>query len=430
MLETIIANGTTIPPIIIIQGRQHMESWYTEKLDDDVRVVLSESGYTNTELALIYLDHLILHTGAAMNKPPKVLLMDRHGSHMQDDFIIKATDYNIHPYPFPGHLTHILQPLDVGVFQPYKHWHKKAVQHAMRNLDIDYNVASFLRDLGEIRIETFKKGTIQGAFRKAGMWPISCDTAIEKMKIYAPPEVHEEPQLPTLPVVPTTPKHYSQAEQGLQYWKEKISGKLSSPSQQAFNSWTRGTENMLSYGELTTLQLQLLSTKVANQQKAKSRNRNILQKHGVLTGADARRMKAEKAAKKEANKEKHKQYVERVARNKIKNELKARGVLARRQEKERKKKVQELEKANSFVPFELREAIPDPEKDTTDADIELQLRETLISTQQYEYDDLEAVLDPALQADFISFEGLDNIDELAWNHKAIDADDAIDTGLF
>src|SRR5436190_17082476 len=135
---------------------------------------------------------------------------------------------------------------------------------------------------------------------------------------------------------------------------------------------------MLSYGELTTLQLQLLSTKVANQQKAKSRSRNILQKHSVLTGADAHRMKAEKAAKTEANKEKCRQYIERVVKNKIRNELKARGVLARRQERERKKKVQELEKANSFVPFELCEVIPDPEKDTTDVDIELQLRETLI----------------------------------------------------
>jgi len=98
------------------------------------------------------------------------------------------------------------------------------------------------------------------------------------------------------------PRWYSQAEQGLQYWKEKISGKLSSPSQQPFNSWACGTENMLSYGELTTLQLQLLSTKVANQQKAKSRSCNVLQKHGVLTGADACRMKMEKAAKIEAEK--------------------------------------------------------------------------------------------------------------------------------
>jgi hypothetical protein len=119
--------------------------------------------------------------------------MDQYRSHIQEDFIIKATNHNIYLYPFPKYLTHILQPLDVGVFQPYKHWYKKAVQHAIRNLDIDYNMASFLRDLGEIRIETFKKGTIQGAFRKARIWLISCKTAIEKMKIYVPPKVPKEP---------------------------------------------------------------------------------------------------------------------------------------------------------------------------------------------------------------------------------------------
>ena len=115
----------------------------------------------------------------------------------------------------------------------------------------------------------------------------------------------------------------------------------------------------------------------------------------------------EKAAKIEAEKEKHRQYIERVARNKIRNEL------------ERKKKVQELEKANSFVPFNLCEPVPDPEKDTTDADIELQLQEALISMQQYnQYDISESVLDPTLEADFISFEGLDNTKESAWNYWA------------
>jgi hypothetical protein len=56
----------------------------------------------------------------------------------------------------------------------------------MRGLDIDYNVASFFRDLTEIRENTFKKGTIQGAFREARMWPINSKEAIKKMKIYAP----------------------------------------------------------------------------------------------------------------------------------------------------------------------------------------------------------------------------------------------------
>jgi hypothetical protein len=39
----------------------------------------------------------------------------------------------------------------------------------MRNLDLDYNVAFFMRDMYEIRAKTFKKGTIQSEFKKARM---------------------------------------------------------------------------------------------------------------------------------------------------------------------------------------------------------------------------------------------------------------------
>jgi hypothetical protein len=225
-----------------------MESWYSDKLEKGVRVVLSDSGYTNKDISLILLDHIIEHTNAGLDKPPKVLLMDRHSSHMDPDFIIKATASNIHPYPFLGHLTHVLQPLDVGVFQPYKHWHKKAVQHAMRNLDLDYNIASFMRDLHEIRAETFKKSTIHSAFEKAGIWPISCKTAIAKIKVYSPPEIPVE-----LPTLPRTPTRFQHAEDGLRHWKGKLSERLSSPSRESFNSWARGTERVLAGGELAVL---------------------------------------------------------------------------------------------------------------------------------------------------------------------------------
>jgi hypothetical protein len=118
MVETIIADRTTVPPLIIIQDKQHMESWYSLKLEKGVQVVLLDSRYTNKEISLIYSDHIILHTNAGLNRPPKVLLIDRHGSYIDPEFTIKAIAHNIHLYPFPRHLTHILQPLDVGVFQP------------------------------------------------------------------------------------------------------------------------------------------------------------------------------------------------------------------------------------------------------------------------------------------------------------------------
>jgi hypothetical protein len=83
--------------------------------------VLLNSKYTNKEILLIYLNHIILHTNTKLNKPLKVLLINRHSSYIDPDFTIKATVHNIHLYPFLKHFTYVLQPLNVSVFQLYKH---------------------------------------------------------------------------------------------------------------------------------------------------------------------------------------------------------------------------------------------------------------------------------------------------------------------
>jgi hypothetical protein len=80
----------------------------------------------------------------------------------------------------------------------------------MRNLNLNYNIASFMQDLSEIRAETFKKRTIHNAFQKAGIWLISCKVAIAKIKIYAPPEAPLE-----LLTLPQTPTRFQHAEYGL-----------------------------------------------------------------------------------------------------------------------------------------------------------------------------------------------------------------------
>jgi hypothetical protein len=88
--------------------------------------------------------------------------------------------------------------------------------------------------------------------------------------------------------------------------------------------------------------------------------------------------------------------------------LKARGVIARRSEREKKKAVEALEKAGKFIPLDMLEAIP--KKTNTEADIEVQLQEALVSTIVAINPSLEAV-DPAVQVDYIAsnadFVGLD-----------------------
>jgi hypothetical protein len=161
-----------------------MESWYREKLKAGERVLLSETGYTSDELALIYLQHFIQHTGVTPGGPFILLLMDNHSSHRTPEFILLADEYNIILFSFPAHMSHCMQPLDVGCFQTEKHWHAKAIEYALDNLDFDYTIASFLRDLPEIRAKTFQKLTIRDAFRHAGMWPPSFKMVEEKMAKY------------------------------------------------------------------------------------------------------------------------------------------------------------------------------------------------------------------------------------------------------
>jgi hypothetical protein len=43
--------------------------------------------------------------------------MDNHGSYTTPKFIQLANNNYILPYPLLPHLTHCIQPLDIGVFQ-------------------------------------------------------------------------------------------------------------------------------------------------------------------------------------------------------------------------------------------------------------------------------------------------------------------------
>ena len=167
IIEAVSAAGQTIAPILVVLGKIHMESWYPENLDGNELILLSETGYSNSQLALRWLQHFVKHTAPHDQGNPKVLLLDSHISHTSYDFVILAAKYHIILWTFPSHLTHVLQPLDVGIFQPYKHWHRQAVLRAIREMDITYNLPLFMRDLPQMREHTFKDSTIQSAFRKA-----------------------------------------------------------------------------------------------------------------------------------------------------------------------------------------------------------------------------------------------------------------------
>lgn len=245
------------------------------------------------------------------------------------------------------------------------------------------------------------------------------------MKLYQPPEPPKDNQL-QLPQLNNTPQKFSHAELSLSQLQDNLQQRqLSSPIRSQIKSVFKGTLPLLAYGELVQLQLHQLQAQAKSQQIARTRNRQVVQQSGALTAEEAHERIAEKEAKKEAQKEKRCQFLIRVTRNKIKNEYKARGVIARRKERARVQKVKEFGVGNSLIPQELLQAIPDPEKALTEEDIELQVKEALISFPEFSgvvipnstitVGSTADLINPRVefesQQDFVSIEDSFNIDQ-------------------
>ncbi len=131
-VETISGDGLVLPPMFIFAAAQHMEHWFTAEIDDNVLFAVSETGYINDKITLQWLKHFEQHTRQRQNGAWRLLVLDGYGSHCTVDFVTFCDRHKIVPLCFPPHATHLMQPLDVVVFAPYKHYHSEAVDTATR----------------------------------------------------------------------------------------------------------------------------------------------------------------------------------------------------------------------------------------------------------------------------------------------------------
>ncbi|OBT82756.1 hypothetical protein VE02_09919 [Pseudogymnoascus sp. 03VT05] len=185
---------------------------------------------------------------------------------------------------------------------------------------------------------------------------------------------------------------------------------------------------MLAYRELAVLQYDLLSTKVANQQKAKIRSRSVLQTtSGPLTAKDAQKKKEDKAKKHKESQEQSANYRSRIALSKVKKALHKRGVEARKAEQARKRQIKSLLKADQEVPPNLLELILDPEKLAQESELQEEATSQLISTIGWS----QSQVDEDEETGFIRFSGLDTEESKSlFVDYELNSEDTLDPGLF
>ena len=98
-----------------------------------------------------------------------MLIVDGYSSHISIEFIEFCLTVNIIAYYLPPHSTHLLQPLDVGLFSPLQKAYGKQVDHLIQFGNVMINKGNFLPMLVAARKATYTPKNILGAWHGAGL---------------------------------------------------------------------------------------------------------------------------------------------------------------------------------------------------------------------------------------------------------------------
>ena len=133
---------------------------------------------------LAWLERFELQTRKLRTGRFRLLIFDGFDAHTDFKFVRFCLLHDIVPYQLPSHSTHLLQPLDVGCFQPLKHYHGEAIASEVRAGADTFTRQDFLFALRDIRKKTFTKKTIIHVWKKSGCHPINADVVIDRLPIY------------------------------------------------------------------------------------------------------------------------------------------------------------------------------------------------------------------------------------------------------
>ena len=139
------------------------------------RYSMSDSGWMESANFHEWFVKIFLPATADMRKTgPVVLFLDGHKSHETLSLLELAREKNVVVYVFPPHTTHLLQPLDVGVFGPFKKaWAQVLKDYKLETLAAKVDRLSFPSLLAKTWDRMLLPEHLIGGFRGAGIRPLS-----------------------------------------------------------------------------------------------------------------------------------------------------------------------------------------------------------------------------------------------------------------
>ena len=173
VIECISAIGEKIPPYVIFKGQNLMTSWFPQNPPNGWKFAANATGWTNNFHGMKWIEHFDAVTRKQLQSPDdyRLLICDGHDSHISAKFVSFCIHNHIDLILLPPHSSHLLQPLDVGVFQPLKRAISTQISRLIRSGIRRIQKVEWLERFVEAREHGITMENIMSGWRGAGLFP-------------------------------------------------------------------------------------------------------------------------------------------------------------------------------------------------------------------------------------------------------------------
>ena len=151
---------------------------------DNWRFSYSKKGWTSQSLVLAWIQHFHeMMKGSIKAVEYRMLIVDGHVPHIRIEFIEFCFTVYIIDYFLPPHFTHLLQPLDVGLFFALQKAYGKQVDHLVQFGNVTINKGNFLPMVVAACKTTSTPKNILGAQPGSGLVPHNLRHILDKLTL-------------------------------------------------------------------------------------------------------------------------------------------------------------------------------------------------------------------------------------------------------
>jgi len=239
VLATFNAVGTYAPLMFIFKGKRIKADWCVGAPVNSV-VKVSDNGWITSELFIEFGKKFV--SSLPKDDPrPHLLLLDGHCTHVYNlEFLNIMKQNNVHPFCFPAHTTHCLQPADISLFKSLKHhWTAQGRKYLRETGGRKPDKKQFFKLFQAAWKEAASVATAQSGFRESGTFPVNRDQI--RPEVFEPSKTSERPMNSAVSVIEQRPEQETSSGQ-----RETAVSSSASAEQEAASAGTTGPDRQCS----------------------------------------------------------------------------------------------------------------------------------------------------------------------------------------